>query len=395
MKNNQILKIYGTDYKEMTAELLTRADLLGRIKDKSCRIGIKPNLVSPSPASCGATTHPEVVAGIIEYLRSGGCSNIVLMEGSWVGDKTSEAIGVCGYDVLAKEYGVPFIDTQKEGAYAKDCAGLELRICDCVRDVDFMINVPVLKGHCQTRITCALKNMKGLLPNKEKRRFHAMGLHEPIAHLAMGIRQDFVVIDHICGDLDFEDGGNPVVRNCVMAACDPVLADAYACRLLHYDVAEVPYIKMAEALGAGSANLEQAQILTCRRDVLESLEAQGHPAETGLEKETLWFLEGPDEELPLSRRTVELRDAVEEVESCSACYGYLIPALDRLREEGLLKKLDDKICIGQGYRGRTGHIGIGQCTAGFAHHVAGCPPTEGQIYEFLKEYIHRIEAKES
>lgn len=368
MKKNQILKIYGTDYKDMTVRLLTQADLLSHIVDKDWRIGIKPNLVSPSPASYGATTHPEVVAGIIEYLQAGGCRNIVLMEGSWVGDKTSESIEVCGYNALAKEYGVPFIDTQKERSHAEDCAGMELRICDCVRDVDFMINVPVLKGHCQTKITCALKNMKGLIPNTEKRHFHAMGLHKPIAHLATRIRQDFIVIDHICGDLDFEDGGNPVVRNCLMVACDPVLVDAYVCRLLHYDVEEVPYIRMAEALGAGSADLAQAEIFTCG-----SIES---------------------EELPRPRKVVELRDAVEEVESCSACYGYLIPALDKLREEGLLDQLDDKICIGQGYQGKSGHIGIGRCTSGFAHYVNGCPPTEGQIYEFLKEYIHRIEARE-
>ena len=49
-------------------------------------------------------------------------------------------------------------------------AGMELSVCRCVQDFDYLINVPVLKGHCQTRVTCALKNMKGLIPNKEKRR---------------------------------------------------------------------------------------------------------------------------------------------------------------------------------------------------------------------------------
>lgn len=403
MKKNQILKIYGTDYKDMTVRLLTQADLLSHIIDKNWRIGIKPNLVSPSPASYGATTHPEVVAGIIEYLQAGGCRNIVLMEGSWVGDKTSESIEVCGYDALAKEYGVPFIDTQKERSHTEECAGMELCICDCVRDVDFMINVPVLKGHCQTKITCALKNMKGLIPNTEKRHFHAMGLHKPIAHLATRIRQDFIVVDHICGDLDFEDGGNPVVRNCLMVACDPVLVDAYVCSLLHYETEEVPYIGMAQALGAGSADLSRAEILTCVGMENRNLSAAGVKAQSPAEKDRKRTGSQPcekvmrwqeDEELPRPRKVVELRDAVEEVESCSACYGYLIPALDKLREEGLLDKLDDKICIGQGYQGKSGHIGIGRCTSGFAHYVNGCPPTEGQIYEFLKEYIHRIEARE-
>ena len=84
---------------------------------------------------------------------------------------------------------------------------------------------------------------------------------------------------------------------------------------------------------------------------------------------------------------VELQDAVEEVESCSACYGYLIPALDRLKEEGLLQELHEKICIGQGYRGKSGALGVGSCTSGFACNLKGCPPTDEQMYEFLKQYI--------
>ena len=252
MEGNQIIKIYGEDYKEMTKQLLAAADLIGRLPDKNCRIGIKPNLVAPTPAFLGATTHPEVVAGIIEYLQEHGCRNLTIAEGSWVGDRTSEAMEVCGYYELAEKYGVRLIDAQKEGYFEEDCGGLKLRLANCVKAFDFLINVPVVKGHCQTKITCALKNMKGLLPNAEKRHFHAMGLHRPIAHLALGIHQDFIVADHICGDLDFEDGGNPVVRNCIMAAADPVLLDAYVCNLLHYDCSEVPYIGMAEALGAGS-----------------------------------------------------------------------------------------------------------------------------------------------
>ena len=51
------------------------------------------------------------------------------------------------------------------------CGDMELQICECAKKVDFMINVPVMKGHCQTKITCALKNMKGLLPNKKNVHF--------------------------------------------------------------------------------------------------------------------------------------------------------------------------------------------------------------------------------
>lgn len=320
-------------------------------------------MVSASDPSNGATTHTEVIAGILEYLKENGFRKMMILEGSWVGDRTSDVFEVCGYQQICDDYDVEFHDTQKDKSFTKNCHGLDLKICNSVKDVDFLINVPVMKGHCQTKITCALKNMKGLIPNTEKRHFHSMGLHKPIAHLNTGIHQDFIVVDNICGDLDFEDGGNPVVMNRIWTAMDPVLVDAYVCQQLHYKVSDVPYVKLAGELGVGCSDISKADIRILGEDIQQNI--------------------------PERRKVVEVADAVEEVDSCSACYGYLIPALDMLKQEGLLEKLHEKICIGQGYRGKSGELGVGHCTRNFCHHVEGCPPTENQIYEFLKEYISR------
>ena len=190
MEKNQIFIKTGTKYKKMTRELLEESNLAELIGDKNKMVGIKPNLVSPSDPANGGTTHPEIVAGILEYLKENGFKNSMILEGSWVGDRTADAFEVCGYRQLCEDYDVEFYDTQKDKSYTKDCCGLELKICESVKKVDFLINVPVMKGHCQTKITCALKNMKGLIPNTEKRHFHSMGLHKPIAHLNVGIHQD-------------------------------------------------------------------------------------------------------------------------------------------------------------------------------------------------------------
>ncbi len=367
---NQIWKLYGTEYKEMTKELLSKADLAGLIGGREKRVAIKPNLVVASPAEFGATTHPEVVAGIVEYLQENQFENIVIVESSWVGDRTSEAFIYCGYKELCEKYDVPFIDGQKDKWHEVDCAGMKLNIIDAVDSIDFLINVPVLKGHCQTKMTCSLKNLKGLIPNTEKSRFHRMGLHKPIAHLQAGIRQDFIVVDHICGDLDFEEGGNPVVRNCVMAAADPVLVDSYACSLLHYTPDDVPYVRMAEQLGIGSADLDSAQII----------DLGGFHGYAGKEMK---------EDLPREHKILEVSYAVNEVDSCSACYASLSGALWRLKEEGLLDKLDTPIGIGQGMQGKTGKLGVGKCTKDFDVCIMGCPPDEDKIYNELKAYILR------
>ena len=365
MKTNEILKAYGPDYKNMTKRLLQAADIAAELSP-GMHIGIKPNLMAPVLANFGATTHPEIVAGIIEYLHEHGFNDIAIYEGSWVGDVTSDAFEYCGFRQLSQEYGVPLFDAQKDTAHTADCAGMELTVCDCVKRIDYLINVPVLKGHGQTKMSCALKNLKGLLPNGEKRRFHACGLHKPIAHLNTYLKPQLIVVDHICGDPDLEDGGNPLVRNCVMVAKDPVLTDAYGAALLGYEVSEIPYIAMAEDLGCGSSDLSKAQIKT---------------------------LEGTEfEEVPAERRLLSIRYAVEEVESCSACYGMLMGALARLKDEGLLEKLPCRISIGQANRGKTGALGIGLCCADFERSISGCPPKADQIYEELKALLSDEEA---
>ncbi|MDD2958359.1 MAG: DUF362 domain-containing protein [Lachnospiraceae bacterium] len=378
MNKKELLVLYGKRYKTMTKELLERAGLDALIPKKDTLIGIKPNLLGQVLAEEGGTTHPEVVAGLIEYLQEHGFTKLILLEGSWVGDRTGEAVHFCGFDRLCEQYGVPFFDMQKEPGVETDCGGMMLNLCRKALEVEYLINVPVLKGHCQTRITCALKNMKGLIPNSEKRRFHRMGLHNPIGHLSAGLHQDFILTDSICGDLTFEDGGNPVEQNRLIAALDPVLMDAYGCFLLGIPLESVPYIATAAKLGIGSCDLAHAVIRTWREK--EDMEKVSYPEQSGPDLMAVPEAEG-------YRHVMKLAEKAEEVDSCSACYGYLIPALKMLEEDGLLDALQEKICIGQGYRGRCKNLGVGNCTREFVHTVGGCPPTETQMYEFLKEYL--------
>ncbi|HHU30590.1 MAG TPA: DUF362 domain-containing protein [Firmicutes bacterium] len=351
--------IYGDNPKQMIKELLEAVKAEKEI-DKNALIGIKPNLVVAKPSSSGATTTPEIVAGVIEYLKSKGRDKIVIMEGSWVGGRTPEAFKVCGYEDLSREYDVPLIDLQKDKYDEYEINGLKINVCGYVTKVDYLINMPVLKGHCQTNITCALKNMKGCIPNPEKRRFHTMGLHKPIAYLNKLIKQNLIIVDGMNGDLNFEEGGNPVQMNRIIAGKDPVLIDAYAAYLLGFSIEEVPYIGMAEDIGVGTTNLANAEIIELNKDA-------------GSRK------------LAPSRRVQQLSRHIVEDSACSACYGSLIYALERLDEKGLLGKLKEKLYIGQNFKNKQHDgLGIGACTSGFAKCVKGCPPKARDIVECLE-----------
>lgn len=358
MNKNQIIEIYGTDYAAMARRLAQAAGLAGMIGSRQAAIGLKPNLVLANPAEGGATTHPQLAEGLILYLKEAGFGNIAIIEGAWVGDSTPRAFSACGYEALAKKYGVRLIDTQRDSHRPHDCAGLEIAICNAALAVDFMINLPVLKGHCQTLLTCALKNNKGVIPNAEKRRFHALGLHRPIAHLNTRAKNDFILVDAICGDLDFEEGGNPVQANRLFCAADPVLCDAFAASQLGYTPEEIEYIPLAEQLGVGSARLSGAEIINLTPDGAASGAAAAP-----------------------SRKARRVAGYINEQAACSACYAALTRALTRL-EPAELNALPSKISIGQRVRG--GALGVGRCASGCAAHLKGCPPTAADILEFLR-----------
>ena len=364
MEKNEILVIYGKDPGKMAQKIAEAASLADLIGDRKKRIGLKPNLVVSRPAEGGATTHPEIAGGLIDYLKARGFNNIVILEGSWVGDSTERAFSACGYRRLAQDAGVDLVDTQKDTARVYDCRGMKIEICDSAMAVDFMINLPVMKGHCQTLLTCALKNNKGIMTDREKRRFHSLGLHKPIAHLNTLARNDFILVDGICGDLDFEEGGNPVYAGRLFAALDPVLCDAWAANQMGYEAGEIPYIGLAAKLGVGEGDPKKAAVRE-----LNSL------AETGT------AMPRPEGK---ARR---LGAFVQEDKACSACYAALVFALSRIEGDELnrLGRLKGKIAIGQGFRGKGGPLGIGLCAKGFEASVPGCPPNAVDILAFLRE----------
>ena len=361
---DKLYVIYGSKEIEMTKVVLEAAAIYKNLpKDKSALIALKPNLVLASSYKNGATTSPYLVEGLILYLKELGYNNLVIMEGSWIGDRTARAFKVCGYKELSQKYQVPLIDLQKDSFSSYQVGGTSIDICNKPMEADYLINLPVLKGHCQTKITCALKNMKGCIPNTEKRRFHGLGLHRPIALLNSLLNQDLILVDGIIGDLNFEEGGNPVQMNRVILARDPVLLDSYVAELLGYDKEEIPYIGLSEDLGVGRSLKEKNQIIELNRDPSPST-------------------------IPKTRTIERLERYIAEDSACSACYASLIHALDRMDGRGTLKPINKDIYIGQGYKDkRLPGLGIGTCTRNFKDYLPGCPPSALDIVRFLEDRL--------
>lgn len=345
---------YGTNLPEITYELMKAAGIAERLKP-GMTVGIKPNLVVSRPAEGGATTHPGIVEGIIRYVQDAGVRSVSILEGSWVGDSTQRAFRSCGYTAVAERYGAALIDTKHDRVVTRESKGLSLSLCESALRVDYLINVPVLKGHCQTGMTCCLKNLKGCIPDSEKRKFHSQGLHKPIAALNTVLHPALHIVDSVCGDLSFEEGGNPVEANRILLGFDPVLLDSYGAQLMGFQPDDIEYLRIAREYGIGKYAGSDTEIA--------ELNAHNRPKTGGLHNAAV----------------KNLSRYIEADSACSACYAALVFALDKT---GGIR--GERIKIGQGFQGKTlKGLGAGNCTAGCERYVKGCPPKASDIVEMI------------
>ena len=170
---SRIFQIYGNDSHDMTLKLLDASNAIELVPSGG-NVALKPNLVIAGRPEQGAVTHSGVLSGCIEYFRDNGIKDISIIEGSWLGDETMRAMRTAGYDEVCRKYDVQFHDLKKDSVRRVKTAIGDMEICSRALDSGLLVNLPVLKGHSQTKMTCALKNLKGCLPDKEKRRFHAL-----------------------------------------------------------------------------------------------------------------------------------------------------------------------------------------------------------------------------
>ncbi|SJZ30434.1 hypothetical protein [Selenihalanaerobacter shriftii] len=88
-----------------------------------------------------------------------------------------------------------------------------------------------------------------------------------------------------------------------------------------------------------------------------------------------------------AQKVANITRYIEEDEACSACFGSLVHALQRIDEKYGLPKKYDSIYIGQGFQKEAvASLGIGNCTKMAKDNVLGCPPDAKEIVDKLVKY---------
>jgi uncharacterized protein (DUF362 family) len=76
MYSNNLLVIYGQKPLQMAYEIMSAANVKSMLS-KDMKIALKPNLVVEKPHTSGATTSPEIVEGIVKYLKDNGGNRMI------------------------------------------------------------------------------------------------------------------------------------------------------------------------------------------------------------------------------------------------------------------------------------------------------------------------------
>ncbi len=252
---------------------------------------IKPNLLEIHNAYSGYATKPEVIRGIIRFLKSINVKNIIVAEGS---NSDTKQCAECS-DILSvvDHEGVDFVDLNYDGTTVVKIPDYlrmqEVRIANTVLNSDIIISAPVLKTHLYATVTLSLKNMMGVLINDEapakvdKKIIHPefwgtgdyerMGREDSIkaisdadkriADLVSVVRPNIAVIDAITGIEGNGPSSGEIVNklDIIIAGNDPVATDVVGSAYMGIDAKKIGHIVMANKKGLGEIDISNIELV--------------------------------------------------------------------------------------------------------------------------------------
>ena len=251
----------------------------------SSKVFIKPNIVFWTKAvnfpKWGVITTSRVIEDMVILLKERGVDDITIGEGMVLYDPkdketTPHAFQSLGYNSLNKRYGVKCISIHDRPLETVDLGdGVELKFNTDILQSDFVVNIPVLKTHAQTKVSLGIKNIKGMLSINSRRKCHSADperdLHFHVSRLADKLPPSFTLLD---GIYSLERGpgfdGRPRRSNILAGSHDTLSADMVGALLLGYSPSDIPYLAHAAANRSRPTDLSDVEV---RGEKIEDLAA--------------------------------------------------------------------------------------------------------------------------
>ncbi len=140
------------------------------------KVCLKPNLVLAKKPEYAATTHPAFVSAAARVLAEMGAEDIVLADspgGPYNAANLGNVYRVCEMNSAQSEKlrlndDFTFTDALAGGVKLK-----KFHIISAVQNADVIVDLCKLKTHSLTRLSCATKNLFGIIPGVEKFEMHS------------------------------------------------------------------------------------------------------------------------------------------------------------------------------------------------------------------------------
>jgi uncharacterized protein (DUF362 family) len=218
---------------------------------------IKPNIVfwtkEVNFPKWGVITTSRVIEDMVILLKERGIDDITIGEGMVLGraqdkETPAHAFESLGYNKLKEKYGVQSINTFERPFEEVDFGdGVVLNMNEDILHSDFVVNVPAMKAHNQTVVSLGIKNLKGMIDVKSRKKCHnadpQKDLNFYIAKLADKMPPMFTLLD---GIYTLEKGpaidGRMKRSNILVGSTDFISADIVGARVLGYQPSEVPHL---------------------------------------------------------------------------------------------------------------------------------------------------------
>lgn len=233
-------------------------DAFGGLSDivkKGDKALIKANFSWVSSVDEGACNHPDVLVRIMQRVKDAGATEVV------AADNTINFAPLCldnsGIRSAVEKAGFSAVACGKGDFVERTfkCSDLKsVQVMKRLYDADVFIDVPVIKSHGTTKMTGSLKNLMGMVYDRQA--MHASdSLDVAIADLGKALQPDLVIADayRVMVTGGPGGGGNSVVHKPheVIVSDDMVAVDAYAATLLGLSPQDVDHLKAAYDEGIG------------------------------------------------------------------------------------------------------------------------------------------------
>lgn len=219
------------------------------------KVLLKANLCTPTVPEKAATTHPSLLVELSKILLDLG-AQVKIADDPIAPNVASQTLQLSGINsafkgmpvetaIFALDKGFRWVDVPKGIILSK------ANFANEVLDADYIINVPKLKTHILTQMSCSIKNFMGCIERAQRKEIHVYKEKDDFAAALLDIYRiksaNFTIVDGVVGMVGLgPSNGIPANIGYIVASTNAYAVDYAAAKILGYNPMKISTIKLSK-----------------------------------------------------------------------------------------------------------------------------------------------------